>query len=175
MIFSHLKGAKKFKVRINSSRNCSVCVRITFDEIESFARFNHVCIQFRRRIALAKCFAESARNFRFPWQLPSLNTTFFPNRQPKSRAFKSVYVVRDVFQLLYCCCGGERKKTYLKCRPLFARKFWAYPNVATSKVRIWLVICEFLWLLTNQNVWFVTSLHWINPLLHWITWKLHLS
>ena len=25
-----------------------------------------------------------------------------------------------------------------------------------SKARIWLAICEFLWLLTNQNVWFVT-------------------
>ena len=25
------------------------------------------------------------------------------------------------------------------------------------------------------SVWFVTSLHWINPLLHRITWKLHLS
>ena len=42
-IFTSL-GAKKFKVRLNSSRNCSVFVRITFDENESsFARFNHVC------------------------------------------------------------------------------------------------------------------------------------
>ena len=54
MVSSHLKGAKKFKVWLNSSRNCSVCVRITFDEMESsFPRFNHVCFWFRRWIARA--------------------------------------------------------------------------------------------------------------------------
>ena len=32
-----------FKIRLNSPRNYSVCVRITFDGMESsFARFNHV-------------------------------------------------------------------------------------------------------------------------------------
>ena len=30
---------EKFKVRLNSSRNCSVCVRITFDEMESSCIF----------------------------------------------------------------------------------------------------------------------------------------
>ena len=31
-------------VRLNSSRNCSVCVGMNFDEMESsFARFYHVC------------------------------------------------------------------------------------------------------------------------------------
>ena len=44
MIFSHIKRAKNLKVRLNSSRNCSFCVRITFDETESsFPRFNQVC------------------------------------------------------------------------------------------------------------------------------------
>ena len=97
-------------------------------------------------------------------------TPLFPNRQPNSSAFYSVFVVWAVFQLRW------RKKTYLKRRPLFRSQIFKFSNfVATSKARIWLAICEFLWLLTNQNVWFVTSLHWINPLLHWITWKLHLS
>ena len=62
MISSHLKSAKKFKGRLNSSRNCSVCNLTTFNEMESsFPRFNH---------------AGSVRNFRFPWQFPSLNATF---------------------------------------------------------------------------------------------------
>ena len=29
----------------------------------------------------------------------------------KSSAFYGVFVVRAVFQLLSCCCGGERKPT----------------------------------------------------------------
>ena len=33
MISSQLQGTKKFQVRLNNSRNCSVCVRITFDEM----------------------------------------------------------------------------------------------------------------------------------------------
>ena len=67
-----------------------------------------------------------------------------------------VFVVRVVFHLLSCCCGGERKPTW-NAGHCFACKFSAYPNVATSEARIWLAICEFLWLLANQNVWFVTS------------------
>ena len=40
---------------------------------------------------------------------------------------------------------------------MFHSQIFKFSNfVATSKARIWLVICEFLWLLTNQNVWFVT-------------------
>ena len=62
----------------------------------------------------------------------------------------SVFFVRAVFQLLYRCCGGERKPTW-NAGHCFARKFSAYPNVATSEARICLTICEFLWLLTNRN------------------------
>ena len=62
----------------------------------------------------------------------------------------SVFFVRAVFQLLHCCCGGERKPTW-NAGHCFARKFSAYPNVTTSEVRIWLAVCEFLWLLTNRN------------------------
>ena len=95
-------------------------------------------------------------------------TPFFPNRQPKSSAFYSIFVVGAVFQLLYCCFGGKIKPTW-NAGHCFARKFSAYLNAATSKARIWFAICESLWFLTNQNVWFVTSLHCTNPLLNWIT------
>ena len=40
-----------------------------------------------------------------------LQTPLFPNRQPESSAFYSAFVARAVFQLLYYCCGGERKPT----------------------------------------------------------------
>ena len=55
---------------------------------------------------------------------------------------------------------------------MFQSQISACLNVATFKARIWLAICEFLWLLANQNVcFFPFFLHWINPLLHWITWN----
>ena len=80
-----------------------------------------------------------------------LKTPLFPNWQPKSSAFYSVFIVWAVFQLRWW------KKTYLKCWPLFCSQIFKFSNfVATSKARIWLAICEFLWLLTNQNVWFVS-------------------
>ena len=47
MIFHIFNTQKKFKVRLNSSRNCSVCVRITFDGMESsFARFTMFVFSF---------------------------------------------------------------------------------------------------------------------------------
>ena len=40
---------------------------------------------------------------------------------------------------------------------LFHSQIFKFSNfVAKSKAHIWLAICEFLWLLTNQNFWFVT-------------------
>ena len=55
---------------------------------------------------------------------------------------------------------------------MFHSQISACLNVATFKARILLAICEFLWLLANQNVWFFFFfLHWINPLLHWNTWN----
>ena len=86
-----------------------------------------------------------------------LRTPLFPNLQPKSIAFYNVFVVRAVSQLLYCCCGGERKPNW-NADHCFARKFSAYPKVAKSKARTWLAVYEFLCLLTNQNVWFVILL-----------------
>ena len=41
-IFTSLRR-KKVQSPASSSRNCSVCVRITFEEMESFPRFNRVC------------------------------------------------------------------------------------------------------------------------------------
>ena len=74
-----------------------------------------------------------------------------------------LFTVFSLLELFFSCCIiGERKPTW-NAGHCFARKFSAYPNVATTEARIWLAICEFLWLLTNQNVWLVTSLHWINP------------
>ena len=40
-----------------------------------------------------------------------ISLAIFLNRQPKSSAFYSVFAVRAVFQLLYCCCSYERKPT----------------------------------------------------------------
>ena len=74
-----------------------------------------------------------------------------------------LFTVFSLLELFFSCCiVGERKPTW-NAGHCFARKFSVYPNVATSEASIWLAICEFLWLLTNRNVWFVTSLHWINP------------
>ena len=42
-------------------------------------------------------------------------------------------------------------------------------NNCVFKVQVWLNSSR------NFSVWFVNSLRRINPLLHWITWKLHLS
>ena len=86
----------------------------------------------------------------FPWQFPSLNTNF-SKPTTKKQCFFSVFIVWAVFQLQW------QKKTYLKHRPLFCLQIFKFSNfVATSKAHIWLAVCEFLWLLTNQNVWFVT-------------------
>ena len=153
MIFSHFLGAKKFKVRLNSSKNCLVCVRITFDEMESsFTRFN----------------------FQFPRQFPSLNTTFFQTDNHKAMLF-TVFRCQSIFSS--CCIIIALAKENLLETPAIVTLayFQRISNVATSRARIWLAICDFLWLLTNPNVLFVTSLHWINPLLHWIAWKMHLS
>ena len=88
--FKAQKKRKKIKVRLKSLRNCSVYVRITFDEMESsFAGFNHVCFQFRRGIS-SKVLSCLCWQFSISLAIPSLNTTFFPNRQPKGSAFYSV-------------------------------------------------------------------------------------
>ena len=79
-----------------------------------------------------------------------------PKREPKTSAFRSVFVFRAVFQLLYSCFG---RKNVLQSPTLagFARNWsGADPNFAPFRWRIWLALSEFLCLLTNQNVTFVT-------------------
>ena len=49
-----------------------------------------------------------------------LKTPLFPNWQPKSSAFYSVFIVWAVFQLLWW------EKTYLKCRPLFHSQIFKF-------------------------------------------------
>ena len=50
-------------------------------------------------------------------------TPLFPNRKPKSNAFYNGFVVRAVFQLLYCCWGSEIN--LIKCRPLFCSQIFS--------------------------------------------------
>ena len=103
----------------------------------------------------------------FPWQFPSLNTNF-SKPTTKKQCFFSVFIVWAVFQLQW------QKKTYLKHRPLFCLQIFKFSNfVATSKAHIWLAVCEFFdyWPIRMSDL----LLYWINPLPHWITWKLHLS
>ena len=61
-----------------------------------------------------------------------LKTPLFPNWQPKSSAFYSVFVVWAVFQPQWW------KKTYLNVGHCFACKFSNF--VATSKACIWLAV-----------------------------------
>ena len=74
-------------------------------------------------------------------------TPILPNREPKTSAFCSVFVLRAVFQLLL----------QTPTIAVFARNWsGADPNFAPFRWRIWLALSEFLCLLANQNVTFVT-------------------
>ena len=163
MISSHLWGTKQFLVRLNSSTNCLVCVTITFRGLTMFV-FNFGVGSLEQSVKLGQLviFVFLGNSL--------LLTLLFPNRQQKSRAFYSVLVVWAVFQLWW------RKKTYLERQPLFCLQIFKFSNfVETSKTCIWLAIFESLWLLTNQNVWFVTffSLNKPSSALDYL--KLHLS
>ena len=160
MISSHLKSAKKFKGRLNSSRNCSVCNLITFNEMESsFPRFNH---------------AGSVRNFRFPWQFPSLNATFF-----KPTTKKQCFL--QFFRCLSCFSAAVAKGNLPKTPAIVSlanfKILLRHPRLALD----WLSMSFFdYWPIRMSDLllslhWINPILHWINSLLHWITWKLHLS
>ena len=160
MISSHLKSAKKFKGRLNSSRNCSVCNLITFNEMESsFPRFNH---------------AGSVRNFRFPWQFPSLNATF-----SKPTTKKQCFL--QFFRCLSCFSAAVAKGNLPKTPAIVSlanfKILLRHPRLALD----WLSMSFFdYWPIRMSDLllslhWINPILHWINSLLHWITWKLHLS
>ena len=76
-------------------------------------------------------------------------------------------VVSEVFQLRYCC--STAKENLLKTPAIvslanFQRiQMLRHPRLAFD----WLSV-EFLRCLTNKNVWFVNSLHGINPLLNYL-------
>ena len=160
MISSHLKSAKKFKGRLNSSRNCSVCNLTTFNEMESsFPRFNH---------------AGSVRNFRFPWQFPSLNATF-----SKPTTKKQSFL--QWFRCLSCFSAAVAKENLLKTPAIVSlanfQILLRHPRLAFD----WLSMSFFdYWPIRMSDLllslhWINPILHWINSFLHWITWKLHLS
>ena len=81
-----------------------------------------------------------------------------PNREPKTSAFRSVFVFRAVFQLLYSCFGRQRKCVLqMPTIAVFARNWsGADPNFVPFRWRIWFALSEFLCLLANQNVTLVT-------------------
>ena len=80
------------------------------------------------------------------------------NWEPKASAFRSVFVFRAVFQLLYSCFGRKSKcaanANHCGCcsKPVRSRSM---ANSAPFRWRIWLALSEFLCLLANQDVTFV--------------------
>ena len=80
-----------------------------------------------------------------------------PKREPKTSAFRSVFVFRAVFQLLTVVSVAKANVLQTPTIAVFARNWsGADPNFAPFRWRIWLALSEFLCLLTNQNVTFVT-------------------
>ena len=79
-----------------------------------------------------------------------------PKRDPKTSAFRSVFVFRAVFQLLYSCFGRKENVLQTPTIAVFETGPEADPNFAPFRWRIWLAPSEFLCLLANQNATFVT-------------------
>ena len=84
-------------------------------------------------------------------------TPILPKREPKTSAFRSVFVFRAVFQLLYSCSVAKANVLQTPTIAVFPRNWsGADPNFAPFRWRIWLALSEFLCFLANQNVTFVT-------------------
>ena len=77
----------------------------------SFARFNHVCLNFGVESLEQSVKLDRVVIFISALAIPFSKHHFFQIEKPKSSAFYSVFIVRAVFQMLYCCCGGERRPT----------------------------------------------------------------
>ena len=116
-------------------------------------------------------------NFQFPWQFPSLITTF-----SKPTTKKQCFL--QCFRCLSCFSSAVAKENLLKMPTI----------VLLANFQIFKFCCDvqgshligYLWvsLIIDQSEclicyfflhWINPLLHWINSLLHWITWKLHLS
>ena len=80
---------------------------------------------------------------------------YMKNRSLKAKMDKILEAHIQCFCFLSCFWAAVAKENlFKKASHCFARKFSNFG--VTSKAHIWLAVCEFLWLLTNQNVWFVS-------------------
>ena len=146
---------KKLKVKLKNSRNCSVCVRITVDEMKSsFARFDHVCFwleSLEKSVTLGRLviFVFLGNSL--------LYSPLFPSRQPKSSTFYNVFVVRAVFKLLINkLLFRWRKKTYLKLRPLFGSQIFSVSKCSDIQGSnpLWLSVSFFDYWLIRMSGFF---------------------
>ena len=79
------------------------------------------------------------------------------NREPKTSAFRSVFVFRAVFSSSTVVSVAKANVPQMPTIAVFARNWsGADPNFAPFRWHIWLALSEFLCLLANQNVTFVT-------------------
>ena len=82
-----------------------------------------------------------------------------PKKKPKTSAFRSVFVFRAVSSAPLQLFRSQKLENVLQTPTIavFARNWsGADPNFAPFRWRIWLALSEFLCLLANQNVTFVT-------------------
>ena len=75
-----------------------------------------------------------------------------------------LFTIFLLLELFFSCCIVVvlLKENLLKTLAIILRTNFQHIQMLQSKAHIWLAICEFFWLLTNQNVWFVSCSHWIN-------------
>ena len=80
-----------------------------------------------------------------------------PNRDPKTSAFRSVSFLEQFFSSSTVVLVAKANVLQTPTIAVFARNWsGADPNFAPFRWRIWLALSEFLCLLANQNVTFVT-------------------
>ena len=174
MIFSHLWGTKKFKVRQNSSRNCSVWVLITFDGKESsFVRFNHVCFNFD-----VESLEQSVKLDRLVIFLSALAFPFSKHHFFQIDNQKAVlFTVFSLLELFSSCCivDAVLKEGLLQTPAIVSLANFQSSQMLSPRLAFdWLSMSFFdYWTIRMSD--FLLSFHWINPLLRWIIWKLHLS
>ena len=86
-----------------------------------------------------------------------LYAPILPNREPKTSAFRNVFVLEQFFSYSMVVSVAKANVLQTQTIAVFARNWSrADPNIAPFKWRIWLALSEFFCLLTNQNVTFVT-------------------
>ena len=104
-IFTSLRR-KKVQSPASSSRNCSFCVRITFEEMESFPRFNRVCFLISALDRSSKVLSWVGSQFSISSAIPFSKHHFFQTDNQKAVLF----TMFSLFKLFFSC-GGERKPT----------------------------------------------------------------